>query len=161
MSISKKKEELIEEIGLRLEIGLHLAPLAARIYALLTLSSYEGLSFEEIRELIGSSKSSTSVNLKILTQLKHIDFYTKKGDRKRYFKIAKYFQLSSLEAHYQSLENELKLVEKINTYNKVHYPDKFSNEESVGDITTDYLRKMQELVTISMNKIKERIALDD
>ena len=155
MSISKEKRKLIEEIGLRLETRLHIAPLAARIYALLSLSSYEGLTFEEIREIIGSSKSSTSVNLNVLTQLKHIEFYTKPGDRKRYFKIAKYFQLTTLEAHHQSLGNEIKLVEKINNYNKIHYPEKFKDEKSLGDITTDYLKKMQALVSVAIDKINE------
>lgn len=155
MSISIEKQKLIEEIGLRLETKLHIAPLAARIYALLTLSSNEGLTFEEIRQTIGSSKSSTSVNLNVLTQLKHIDYYTKSGDRKRYFKIARYFQLTTLEAHHLSLENEIKLVEKINDYNKVHYPEKFTDEESLGDITKNYLRKMQDLVAVSIDNIND------
>lgn len=154
MSISKEKQQLIEEIGLRLENRLQIAPLAARIYALLTLSSYEGLTFEDIREIIGSSKSSTSVNLNVLTQLKYIEYYTKSGDRKRYFRISKYFQLTSLEAYHESLDNEFKLVEKINSYNKVHYPEKFTQEKSLGDITQNYLVEMQTLVSETIEKIK-------
>ena len=122
---------------------------------MLTISSYDGLTFEEVREIIGSSKSSTSVNLNVLIQLKQIDYYTKSGDRKRYFKIAKYFQLTTLEANHQSLENEIKLVEKINDYNKIHYPEKFKNEKSLGDITKNYLRQMQDLVLVTIDKIKE------
>lgn len=158
MSITIKKQKLIEEIGLRLETRLHIAPLAARIYALLTLSSSEGLTFEEIREIIGSSKSSTSVNLNVLKQLKHIDYYTKSGDRKRYFKIAKYFQITTLEAQHQSLENEINLVDKINAYNQIHHPGKFKNEESLGDVTKEYLRKMQNLVKVTLDKINEHDA---
>jgi DNA-binding transcriptional regulator GbsR (MarR family) len=127
MSISNEKKNLIEEIGLRLETRLQIAPLAARIYALLSLSSYEGLTFEEIREIIGSSKSSTSVNLNVLMQLKHIDYHTKSGDRKRYFMVAKYFQLTNLESYQQSLVNEIKLVVKITEYNTVHHPEKFTD----------------------------------
>ncbi len=153
MSISKEKQTLIEEIGLQLESRLHLAPLSARIYALLTLSSNTGLTFEEIRETIGSSKSSTSVNLNVLSQLKHIDYYTKLGDRKRYFKIAKYFQLSTLEARHKALQDEIKLVEKITHYNKIHYPEKLASEESVGEITKNYLLQMQELVAVTIDKI--------
>lgn len=155
MSISLEKQKLIEDIGLRLETRLQIAPLAARIYALLTLSSYDGLSFEDIRQIIGSSKSSTSVNLNVLTQLKHINCYTKPGQRKRYFRVAKYFQLTTLEAYQDSLENEFKLVEKINAYNKVHYPEKFKYEESLGDITQDYLKKMQDLITTTIAKIND------
>ncbi|WP_027126383.1 GbsR/MarR family transcriptional regulator [Gelidibacter mesophilus] len=154
MAIAKVKLKLIEEIGLRLETKLRIAPLAARIYALLTLSSFEGLTFEEIREIIGSSKSSTSVNLNVLTQLKHIEYYTKSGDRKRYFRASKYFQLTNLEAYHESLENEIKLVEKINSYNKIHFPEKFVNEKSLGDIAKDYLLKTQDLVALTVEKIK-------
>lgn len=154
MSLSKEKQNLIEEIGLRLEKRLQISPLAARIYALLTLSSYDGLTFEEIKDEIGLSKSSTSVNLNVLTQLKHIDYYTKYGDRKRYFRVAKYFQLTTLEANYEALENEIRLVEKINDYNKAHHPEKYTDDKSIGDITQDYLKKMQSLVTITLDKIK-------
>ncbi len=154
MSLPQKTKKLIEEIGVGLETRLKISPLAARIYALLTLSSYEGLSFEEIREKIGSSKSSTSVNLNVLTQLKQIEYFTKSGDRKRYFRIAKYFQLITLESTYESLENEFKLVEKINLYNKEFHPEKFNREKSLGDITQDYLLKMQTLVTATIQNIK-------
>lgn len=154
MPITKKKQQLIEEIGQRLETRLRIAPLAARIYALLTLSSNEGLTFEEIRMIVGSSKSSTSVNLNVLIQLQLIKYYTKLGDRKRYFKIAKNFQLTALEAHQQSLKDEIELVEKINSYNKVHYPEKFINQKSLGSLTQDYLKKMQALVSSTFDKFK-------
>lgn len=154
MARSEEKEKLIEEIGQILETRLNISPLAARIYSLLTLSSYDGLTFEEIREFIGSSKSSTSVNLNVLLQLKYLEYHTKIGDRKRYFKIAKYLQLTSLEVYYQSLENDLRMVDKINEYNKNHYPDKFSDEKSLGAVTQDYLTKMKSLVSITIDKIK-------
>lgn len=151
---SNKQKELIEEIGLQLETRLQISPLAARIYALLTLSSYNGITFEEIREVIGSSKSSTSVNINVLLQLKYIEYYTKSGDRKRYFKVSKYYKLISLELYYQSLENDIKMVDKINTYNKTNHPEKFTKEKSLGLITQDYLKKMQDSVKETINKIK-------
>lgn len=155
MPITKKKQQLIEEIGVRLESRLRIAPLAARVYALLTLSSSEGLTFEQIREIIGSSKSSISVNLNVLTQLQLIKYYTKSGDRKRYFRIAKNFQLTALEAHQKSLKDEIALVEKINNYNKTYYPEKFQNQKSVGSLTQDYLKKMQALVGSTIEKIRD------
>ncbi|EGV43696.1 MarR family transcriptional regulator [Bizionia argentinensis JUB59] len=146
MILSEKKKQLIEEIGVRIEERLSLSPLAARIFALLTLSSYEGLTFEEIRRAIEASKSSTSVNIKVLMQLEYLKYYTKPGDRKRYFIIAKHFQLESLKLYHQSIQREIEMVEKINDYNKEFHPEKFSYEKSVGNITQDYLRKTQNLV---------------
>jgi len=155
VSTTTEKQNLIEGIGVHLENRLDISPLASRIYALLTLSSYEGITFEEIRETIGSSKSSTSVNINVLMQLKHVEYYTKSGDRKRYFKVARYFQLSSLEINVQSLMKDIEIVSKINDYNKVRHPDKFINEESLGDVTIDYLKKMKALVNKTIQKIED------
>ncbi|TYB78510.1 GbsR/MarR family transcriptional regulator [Bizionia myxarmorum] len=146
MTFNTEKNKLIEEIGIRMEARLHISPLASRIYALLTLSSYEGLTFEAIREAIVASKSSTSVNLNLLTQLGYLAYYTKPGDRKRYFKVSKYYQMESLEIYHQSLQREIEMVEKINDFNKTYLPEKFSLEKSVGNITQDYLRRTQTLV---------------
>jgi len=63
-------------------------------------------------------------------RLKHVEYYTKSGDRKRYFKVARYFQLSPLEINVQSLIKDIEIVSKINDYNKVHHPGKFANEQS-------------------------------
>ncbi|TXD84397.1 MarR family transcriptional regulator [Subsaximicrobium wynnwilliamsii] len=155
MSKLEEKQELIESIGIQMEQRLNVSPLAARIYALLALSSYEGLSFDTIRNSIGSSKSSTSVNLNVLIQLKYVEYRTKSGDRKRYFRVAKYFQISALEQQSQTLATDIKMVEKINDFNKNHYPEKFDNEQSLGQLTIDYLLKMQSLVKNTIDQLKK------
>lgn len=154
MIISEEKKALIDELGAKFEIRLQVAPLAARIYALLTLSSEDGLTFDAIREIIGSSKSSTSVNLNLLEKIGVINFKNKPGYRKRYFQISKYFQLIQLEAQYKSLLNEMELIRKINSYNENHFPDKFLHEQSLGRITQEYLHQMQELVASTIIKIE-------
>lgn len=153
MVLSKELKQLVEEIGIRMEERLNISPLAARIYALLSLSSYNGLTFEEIRRAVNTTKSSASVNINVLTQLGYIDYFTKPGDRKRYFKIAKYYQLQSFEMYLESLEKEIEIVEKINTHNRKHHPDKFNNEKSLGDISQDYLKKLQHLIKDTIEKI--------
>ncbi|CAM4058777.1 GbsR/MarR family transcriptional regulator [Flavobacterium antarcticum] len=155
MSQKKKQEQLIEQIGLGIEGNLHLSPLAARIYALIILSSEEGLTFEEIRAIILSSKSSTSVNINVLLQLDYILFYTKPGDRKRYFKLAKYSSLVLLEAYLDGTDMEMEMVEKINDYNRNYFPEKFTNEESVGQIFESYLEEKKQLVERTISKMKE------
>ncbi|MEO9022565.1 MAG: hypothetical protein ABI290_10570 [Ginsengibacter sp.] len=153
IKVFREQKDLIEEIGLSIEETLKLSPLAARIYALLTLSSYEGLTFDEIREVVEASKSSTSVNINVLIQLKYLKYHTKPGDRKRYFKVARYFQLQSLELLHQSLENEIKMVDKINAFNKAYHPEKFKNEKSIGSITQGYFREQQKLIKNTLQKM--------
>jgi len=153
--ISKKQKELIEEIGIVNEERLGLSPLAARIYALLALSSYDGLTFDEIREIIATSKSSTSVNINVLLQLNYVEYHTISGDRKRYFRMAKNYQQQALERYHQSLKNDVTLVEKINAFNKEHHPDKFKHEKSLGSVMQDYFKEQQKLVKTTIDKIEK------
>lgn len=150
---SKEQKQLIEEIGQVNEERLGLSPLAARIYALLVLSSYDGLTFDEIKEFIQASKSSTSVNINVLTQLNHVEYYTKSGDRKRYFRVAKNYHRQALERYHQSLEEDIAMVEKINHFNKAHYPEKFRREKSIGSIMQNYFKAQQKLATETIKKI--------
>jgi len=152
---SEQHKELIEEIGMGVEERAGLSPLASRIYALLTMSSENGLTFDEIKETIEASKSSISVNINVLLQLKYIEYYTKPGDRKRYFKVSKYFQLKFLELYLESLEKQITLVDKINSYNKEFQKEKFVNEKSLGIITQEYLTKMRNLVSETIGKISD------
>lgn len=82
--LSKKQQELIEKIGIYFEQSMQ--PTAARILALLIVSSQESFSFDEIREILKLSKSATSNGLSFLLSINKIEYYTKPGDRKRYFK---------------------------------------------------------------------------
>lgn len=155
MSTYKQQSELIEDIGLGIEERLHLSPLASRIYALLILSSYNGLTFDEIKETIKASKSSISVNINVLTQLGYIIFTTKPGDRKRYFKIAKYVSQISLELSLNEIEKEKIILKKINSYNKKHHPEKFINENSLGEIFKEHLLKKEKLVKETIKKMSD------
>jgi len=149
-----EQKELVEKIGIGIEERLRLSPLASRIYALLILSSYDGLTFDDIRAYVDASKSSTSVNVNVLTQLGYVSYYTKSGDRKRYFKLAKYSQITSLESELERLEIEMKMIERINTYNKEFHPEKYTKEESLGDIFQEYLNKKQALLDKTIEKMK-------
>ena len=148
-----EQELLIEKIGVGIQDVLNLSPLASRIYALLILSPYEGLSFEEIRTIIKASKSSTSVNINVLTQLEYISYHTRPGDRKRYFKLARYSAIISLNAYHNSIEKEIKIMSKVNDFNERYHPEKFQNEESLGVIYKEYLKEKQELVKRTAEKM--------
>ncbi len=155
MSQQVEQAQLIEKVGLEMEDRLNLSPLAARIYALLTISSYDGLTFEAIKEIIGASKSSMSVNVNVLVQLNYISYYTKPGDRKRYFKLSKYSSLTFLEAYQHSVDQEITIVENINAYNRQYHPEKYSQEKILGDIFEDYLREKKRMINETIEKTKK------
>lgn len=142
--ISKEYSLLIEDIALVIEDRANLSPLAARIYASLILASNEGLTFEDITELHHASKSSVSNNMNILIKLKYIEYYTKPGDRKRYFKASNLYIQTAMETYNELFQKEIEVVEKINDFNKKNNPEKFKNEESFGTLYQSHLTETKE-----------------
>jgi len=150
---SAEKCQLIEEVGINLEDRHGFAPLAARIYAFMILSDDHGHSFEEFVAMTESSKSSVSTNLNLLVQLKFVEYFTKSGDRKRYFRPSKNYLKITLQEYLLSAQKELKIVEKINKYNCEHHPEKFDKNESIGLIFQQYLMSHQENLKTTIDKM--------
>jgi len=82
--LSQKQIELIEKTGIYFEQVMQ--PAAARTLALLIVSEEEAHSFDSIREALNLSKSATSNAINFLINAKKIEYFTKSGERKRYFK---------------------------------------------------------------------------
>ncbi len=81
-----KQKELIEELG------NHLArhggqQLCGRIVGLLSFSDAEEFTFDEIVSQLKVSKSSVSVAINTLLMTNKVEYFTRPGDRKRYFRI--------------------------------------------------------------------------
>src|SRR5688572_5555779 len=83
--ITKAQLELIERMGVVHEKS-GIQPAAARILALLLVSNRTELTFDEIQQTVGISKSSASVAINLLLTMNKIEYITKAGDRKRYFR---------------------------------------------------------------------------
>lgn len=85
LKISKAQLELIEKMGVVHERS-GMQPAASRILALLLISDRTELTFDEIQQTLGVSKSSASVAINLLLSMNRIEYITKVGDRKRYFR---------------------------------------------------------------------------
>ncbi len=153
--MKKENSMLVEEIGMAIEHRADPLPLAARIYATLILSSEDGLTFDEIVERHQASKSSVSTNLNVLTKLRYVEYYTKPGNRKRYFRTSRLYVKSAMEKYHAHFENELSILEKINAFNKKHNPEKFKNEKSFGTFYQDYLVDLNEGLKEKIKEIEQ------
>ncbi len=159
---SKEKIELIEEIGVLFE-QTHddLTPLAARINVMMILSPSDGNTFEEIVQMTKASKSSVSNQLKLLLHLKRVEYFTKTGDRKRYFRASKEYLKLRLEEHLDKITKEIELVQRLNKFNKEHNPEKFLKNEPLSNLFKDYLfaqeRNLQTTIAkmCQLNKSKD------
>ena len=85
VQLTEDQKQLIEKIGVMHEHS-GMQPAASRISALLLISPDTELSFDQIRETLGLSKSATSNAINMMLTVSKIDYITKPGDRKRYFK---------------------------------------------------------------------------
>ena len=85
IKLTEKQQELVEKTGILYEKS-GLSPAAARIIALLLISDNTELTFDQIRNTLNLSKSATSNGINFLLQTNQIEYITKMGDRKRYFR---------------------------------------------------------------------------
>ncbi|KJS05798.1 MAG: hypothetical protein VR77_07335 [Flavobacteriales bacterium BRH_c54] len=85
IKLTAKQQQLIEKATVIHE-RLGYTPAASQILALLLISDEVELTFDQIRTTLNLSKSATSNALNALIQIKRIEYITKMGDRKRYFR---------------------------------------------------------------------------
>lgn len=86
--LALKKAQLIEKVGVDIENQDQMAPLAARLYASLILTGKRGQTFEELVNQLQASKSTICTHLNTLQAQGRVSYFTKTGDRKRYFIVA-------------------------------------------------------------------------
>lgn len=151
----KEKEKLIEEIGVYFEKSHLLPPLTARILALLILCPRDGHSFDDVVELTKSSKSSVSTSINLLLQNGSIEYFTKHGDRKRYFRSTRNYLEVSLKKYKDRVAEELKISEKISEYNRIYNETKYLNYKEIGDLYREYLRKSYENLESTLEKMSQ------
>lgn len=85
MVLTEKQKELIEQFGVMNE-KYGLPPAECRVWGLFLVADKEELTFDEIMEILNLSKGGTSNALNRLMMTKHIEYITKLGDKKRYFR---------------------------------------------------------------------------
>lgn len=157
MSREEQKAKLIEELGIHLENQHEIPPLAARLYAMLVVTDRDGLSFDECQISRCASKSSVSAALNLLLKLDLINYYTKPGDRKRYFRTtaANGFYLNKLEEKLKRIEEENRIVTKIRKYNETYNPEKYQRNIKRSEIYHSFIKQSQELLSNTLKSLKE------
>lgn len=86
IKLTIKQKELIERLGVYMERSGY-PPAQGRIIGLLMVSDRTQLTFDEIISTLQLSKSAVSNALNFLLDTGRIEYYTKPGDRKRYFML--------------------------------------------------------------------------
>jgi len=153
--IKKEKEELIEMFGVHFENYHNLPPLGARILATLILDGCRcGITFEDLVERMGASKSSVSTNLNLLLKLGKINYYTLPGDRKKYFKPSPFSE--RLSNYMKMLSFEKDIIDRMICYREktISCPEEQVNFENVKAYK-EHVLEIEQLLLKAIEKFRE------
>ncbi|HEY9170545.1 MAG TPA: helix-turn-helix domain-containing protein [Lutibacter sp.] len=152
-NLMNEKLALVEELGVHFEDADNLTPLASRIFVYLILNGAEGATFEELTEELKASKSSISTNLQLLQSNKRITYYTKCGDRKRYFKISPSHFISRLDEKIELWTKELVNNQKIYDYKKKML--EHNNNYDENNLNIQFNKQYKEFIDKMINNLTE------
>lgn len=156
--ICKEKMSLVEKLGVHLENREQLAPVAARILSFIILTGKQGTTFEEMVSILCASKSTISTHLNHLQDLNKIEYFTKTGDRKKYFVINKDLVLQHIDTLIKEWHEVRKLHLEIRHYKKTVNTEKTTSEEGKFDLSfhNDYIQFIDEATT-SIEGLRKKI----
>lgn len=156
-NICNEKRSLVEKLGVFIETKDKLAPVAARILSYVILTGKAGTTFEDLVSKLCASKSTISTHLHHLLDLKKIVYFTKLGDRKKYFIMNQDTMLQGIDdmTEIWSVQKELHI--EIKNY-KVKSNSNNPDENSKFDLGfhDDYIEFLDE-VTKSVLKLRTKI----
>lgn len=158
MITCNQKRALIEKLGVLLESKEQLAPIAAQIKAYIILKGKSGTTFDDLVTDLCASKSTISTHLNHLQDLKKIVYFTKLGDRKKYFIINKDSIVQSINNMVESWNNEMELHLEIRDYKDCINASETLEEASKFDLDfhDDYIQFLDE-ATKALQKLKTKI----
>lgn len=151
--MKKKKEKLIEKMGVHLETREQLAPLAARILAHLVLKGKKGETFENLVCDLNASKSTIFTHLTTLQASHRITYYTKSGDRKKYFILSPNALIQSMDDMMTNWKDEREIHLEISNYKKEINEGLPEDSEDKFDLEFhgDYLDYLAQVTEIMQN----------
>jgi len=151
----KERDELVEMFGVHFETVHHLPPLGSRILATLILDTCDTkISFEDLVERMGASKSSVSTNLNMLLKIGKITYYTLPGDRKKYYKPTAFSE--RFDNYLKMLDLEKKILEKMVVYRqKTSNCPSSKNDLGMVKVYREHILEMERVVLKSINDFKE------
>jgi DNA-binding transcriptional regulator GbsR (MarR family) len=161
-NICKEKMVLVEKLGVHLENREELAPVAARILSFIILTGKKGATFEDMVSILCASKSTISTHLNHLQDLNKIEYFTKTGDRKKYFIINRGLIVNHIDSMIAHWKEERELHLEIKKYKEFININKTENDYENFDLSfhTDYI-KFVDGATASIQELRDKLITND
>lgn len=155
-TVCLQKQHLVEKLGVFIENKEQLAPVAARILSYIILTGKKGTTFEDLVTILCASKSTISTHLNYLQDIKKIVYFTKAGDRKKYFVMNGNNITQSIDAMVETWSLQKQLHIEIIEYKKA-VNEKTHDEDSKFDLSfhENYIQFLDE-ATKAILKLKTK-----
>lgn len=148
-----QKKKLIESLGVYFEQDKLVAPLAARILATLVVNGHRGTTFEQLVNDLEASKSTVCTHLNALEAQQRICYFTKCGDRKRYYAMAPGYISRKINATLSMWQKEKELQKQL-----LSYKQNYNNENPDSAIPTDIHESVIDFLTQSITFFEDMAA---
>ncbi|CAH8287926.1 DNA-binding transcriptional regulator GbsR (MarR family) [Mariniflexile fucanivorans] len=157
--VCEKKMALVEKLGVHLENREQLAPVAARIMSYIILTGKKGTTFEDMVSILCASKSTISTHLNHLQDLNKIEYFTKTGDRKKYFVINKDMILHHVDEMINYWQEVRELHLEIKNYKEIINNQKIENDDEKFELNfhNDYIKFLDE-ATESIQELRTKLS---
>lgn len=138
VKLTAEQKTLIEKLAVLSENN-GMQPAAARIMALLMVSDITELTFDQIRETLNISKSATSNAINLLITTGKVEYVSKLGDRKRYFRTRLPHWKEDMKIHFEKFGQVNALMKEVLKQRPKNTPE---FNQSLKDII-DFLEYLQ------------------
>src|SRR5690606_8532401 len=156
-NVCMQKQALVEKLGVLIENKEQLAPVAARILSYIILTGRRGTTFEDLVTILCAGKSTISTHLNYLQDLQKLVYFTKAGDRKKYFVMNGDNITQDIDAMIESWSSQKQMHVEIMEYKKA-VNEKTPDETSKFDLDfhENYIQFLDE-ATKSILQLKTKI----
>lgn len=155
-NICQEKMALVEKLGVHIEKREKLAPVAARILSYIILTGKKGSTFEDLVTTLCASKSTISTHLNHLQDLDKIVYFTKTGDRKKYFVINKDMIVQHIDNMIHEWREVRELHLEIKDYKEIINNQNVEEEKFDLNFHNDYIKFIDE-ATFSIEELRTKI----
>lgn len=154
----EQKKKLVEKLGVHFENKYRVAPVAARILSYVVLNGRSGTTFEDLVTNLCASKSTISTHINHLLSVKKIVYFTKPGDRKKYFTINEDSIILSIDEMIDSWAKLRDLHIEIKMYKESLNPSETtdSNLKFDSEFHVNYIKFIDD-VTKSLSELRAKI----
>ncbi|RKS55293.1 DNA-binding transcriptional regulator GbsR (MarR family) [Gillisia mitskevichiae] len=154
----ERKNKLVERLGVFIENEDNMAPLEARIFSTLILTGKGGSTFESLVKDLNASKSTICTHLNTLQASGRVSYFTKPGDRKRYFNVTPNRLVQVMNEMLEKWNKQYDIHSDIIEYKKdANKENTIESEEFDLHFHENYLLFLEE-VSNAVKKLKKNIA---